>query len=141
MKNLILTLFVCATLVSCKTQTASTAVDAVKGIEWAQSANLNEVQKKAQEAGKPIFVDLGAEWCGYCKKMKKNVFTNDAVSNAMNSGFIPLSLDGEKGDGAALVNKLGINGFPTQLILNSNGEVIKKNTGYLDTKGLLAFLQ
>ena len=100
-----------------------------------------KVKQKAVEAGKPIFVDIGADWCGYCKKMKKNIFTNDAVSNAMNSGFVPVSLDGEKGDGAELVSKLGINGFPTQLILDSKGNVIKRNTGYLDTKGLLAFLK
>ena len=71
----------------------------------------------------------------------KNVYTDEAVAQAMNAGFIPLALDGEKSDGAELVSTLGINGFPTLLILDAQGNVLKKNTGYLEPKQLLAFLK
>jgi thioredoxin 1 len=67
---------------------------------------------------------------GIVKKMKKNVY----VARAMNADYVPLALDGEKSEGAKLVSKLGINGFPTLLILDAQGSVLKRNTGYLNTK-------
>jgi protein-disulfide isomerase-like protein with CxxC motif len=73
--------------------------------------------------------------------MKKNIYTDAAVAQAMNAGYILSALDGEKSEDAELVSKLGINGFPTLLILNAQGSVLKRNTGYLNTKQLLNFLK
>ena len=126
---------------SCKSTPKTTDTTAANSISWASTATLAEAKQSATEAGKPIFVDVSAVWCGYCKKMKKNVYTDTAVAQAMNAGFIPLALDGEKSDGAELVSTLGINGFPTLLILDAQGNVLKKNTGYLDAKQLIAFMK
>lgn len=126
---------------SCKSTSKTIDTTAANSISWSSSSTLAEAKQSATEAGKPIFVDLSTVWCGYCKKMKRNVYTNAAVAQAMNAGFIPLALDGEKSEGAELVSTLGINGFPTLLILDAQGNVIKKNTGYLDAQQLIAFLK
>jgi thioredoxin 1 len=141
MKKIILILMLGVGFVSCKSTAKTTNTTAANSISWSSSSTLAEAKQSATEAGKPIFVDLSTVWCGYCKKMKKNVYTNAAVAQAMNAGFIPLALDGEKSDGAELVSALGINGFPTLLILDAQGNVIKKNTGYLDAEQLIAFLK
>ena len=126
---------------SCKSTTKTTNTTAANSISWSSSSMLAEAKHSATETGKPIFVDVSTAWCGYCKKMMKNVYTDEAVAQAMNAGFIPLALDGEKSDGAELVSKLGINGFPTLLILDAQGNVLKKKTGYLDAQQLIAFLK
>jgi len=126
---------------SCKSTTKTTDTTAANSISWASTTTLAEAKQSATEAGKPIFIDVSTVWCGYCKKMKKNVYTDAAVAQAMNADYIPLALDGEKSDGAELVSKLGINGFPTLLILDAQGNVLKKNTGYLDAQQLIAFLK
>lgn len=143
MKKVIIVLLVIGGFAACKSKlnTTEATTQAAQAISWLSEANLEKAQAQAAESGKPVFVDIGAEWCGYCKKMKKNIFTDNVVASAMNAGFVPLSLDGEKGDGQALVSKLGINGFPAQLILDSKGNVLKKNIGYLNAEGLLAFLK
>lgn len=143
MKKLLLILFVGLGFASCKStsKTATTSEDSPQSISWVSTSTLEEAQQNAEAAGKPIFVDVSAVWCGYCKKMKKNVYTDAAVATAMNNGFIPLALDGEKSDGAELVSKLGINGYPTQLIMDVKGNVIRKNSGYLDANQLIAFLK
>lgn len=126
---------------SCKSTPKTTDTRTANSISWSSTATLAEAKQSATEAGKPIFVDLSTVWCGYSKKMKKNLYPDAAVAQAMNAGFIPLALDGEKSDGAELVSTLGINGFPTLLILDAQGNVLKKNTGYLDAQQLIAFMK
>tara|TARA_B110000908_G_scaffold171261_1_gene233366 strand:- start:1176 stop:1601 length:426 start_codon:yes stop_codon:yes gene_type:complete len=141
MKKIILILMLGVGFASCKSTTKTTNTTAANSISWSSNATLAEAKQSDTEAGKPIFVDVSAVWCGYCKKMKKNVYTDAAVAQAMNASYIPLALDGEKSDGAELVSKLGINGFPTLLILDAQGNVLKKKTGYLDAQQLIAFLK
>jgi len=141
MRNIILAILVAAGFTACKSKSTATTAPVNQDIAWLSEATLDQAKTESAKTGKPIFVDLSAVWCGYCKKMKKSVFTNQAVASAMNKGFVSLALDGEQGDGKALVAKLGISGFPTQLLLDSDGNVIKKNTGYLKSEELLAFLK
>jgi thioredoxin 1 len=141
MKKIFLILILGVGFASCKSTTKTIDTTAANSISWSSTATLADAKQSATEAGKPIFVDLSAVWCGYCKKMKKNVYTDAAVAQAMNAGYIPLALDGEKSEGAELVSKLGINGFPTLLILDAQGNALKKNTGYLDAEQLIAFLK
>jgi thioredoxin 1 len=141
MKKIFLILILGICFASCKFTTKTIDTTAANSISWSSTATLAEAKQSAREAGKPICVDLSAVWCGYCKKMKKNVYTDAAVAQAMNAGYIPLALDGEKSEGAELVSKLGVNGFPTLLILDAQGSVLKRNTGYLNTTQLLDFLK
>jgi thioredoxin 1 len=141
MKQIFLILILGVCFASCKSTTKTTNTTAANSISWSSTATLAEAKQSATEVGKPIFINLSAVWCGYCKKMKKNIYTDAAVAQAMNAGYILSALDGEKSEDAELVSKLGINGFPTLLILDAQGSVLKRNTGYLNTKQLLNFLK
>ena len=136
-------LVIVVALSSCKIKTPTTTSNPNpdKGIEWLNTASLSDAKQKSMEVNKLIFVDIETDWCGYCKKMKKNVFPQEMISTAINSNFLALSLDGEKGDGAKLVNTLNLEGFPTQLVLDAKGNVVKRHTGYLSTNQLLSFLK
>lgn len=142
--KIILISLLLVSIVACKTRTDSvkaTSNTDNNGILWLGETSLDAAKKQSSVAGKPIFVDVSAVWCGYCKKMKQGVYTAPSVAEALNAGFVSLALDGEKAAGKTLVAKLGINGYPTQLILNADGEVIKRNTGYLTAAELLSFLK
>jgi thioredoxin-related protein len=94
---------------------------------------------KSKEENKPIFLDVWAVWCAPCKMLKKNTFPDENVGNYFNVNFINLSLDGEKGDGAELVKKFGIQAYPSLIILNTEGKPIAYYPGYLKPDGLLEF--
>ena len=57
-----------------------------------------EALAKARQENKPLFVDFYAVWCVPCKKMAKNVFTQEEVGKYFNEHFISLQLDAEKGE-------------------------------------------
>ncbi len=78
--------------------------------------------------GKPVIVDFSTSWCGWCKKLDKDTFSNKMVQD-LSSGFIWARIDGDKEKD--LVNKYGVTGYPTVFFLDKDGKVIDRITGYL----------
>ena len=95
-----------------------------------KSGSWNEILAMAKKENKPIFIDISASWCVYCKRMKANVFTDIEVAKYYNSTFINVSVDGEKGEGIELVKKYGVKGYPTFVFLNPDGSLAFQTSGY-----------
>lgn len=93
---------------------------------------------KAKTEKKLIFLDAYAAWCGPCKLMERNVFTDANVADYYNKNFINAHFDMEKGEGVALAAKYGIRSYPTLMFLNAEGEIVGKELGYLKTEDFLA---
>ncbi|MFI2744522.1 thioredoxin family protein [Zhouia sp. PK063] len=88
---------------------------------------------------KKIFVDAYATWCAPCKQLQKTTFKDAKASAYYNRNFINISVDVERGEGLDLAKTWKIEGLPTLLILNEDGEVLASHTGYVDGNGLLEF--
>ena len=85
---------------------------------------------KAKKENKPIFLDIYATWCGPCKLLHKNTFSDKAVAEFYNKSFINVTLDGELGDGEVLANKYRIQGYPALLFFNKDGNPVINTAGY-----------
>jgi thioredoxin 1 len=107
-----------------------------KGIQF-YKGTWNEALAIARKENKIIFLDLSATWCGPCKFLKANTFTNNEVAEYYNANFINVELDGEKGDGAALVRKYEVKGYPALFFISPNGKVVKGTLGFQDVKEFL----
>ena len=100
--------------------------------------DLDEGIKVAKAEKKAILVDFtGSDWCGWCIRLKKEVFDQKEFAVATKD-FVLVELDypqkkkqpaEEKAKNKALAEKFGIEGFPTILLLDSNG-VPFAQTGY-----------
>lgn len=101
------------------------------------TASWNEILAMAKKENKPVFLDISASWCGYCKRMKAKVFTDPEVAKLYNSSFINVSVDGEKGEGIALAKKYGVKGYPTFVFLNPDGSLSSQTSGYHNSKKFL----
>lgn len=96
-------------------------------------------QAKAAAEQKPMLLDFtGSDWCGWCIKLDKEVFSQEAFQNYAAEALVLVELDFPRGkdqsaklkaQNKALAEKYGIRGFPTILILSPEGELIEK-TGY-----------
>lgn len=127
--------FVLAALISFK---LAGKEDKGEGIQFYET-NWQQVLDKAKAENKPIFLDIYASWCGPCKMLKKKTFVNKEVAEYFNKNFINASFDGEVGDGVMLANKFQVQGYPTLIVLNANGEVINGTMGYYPPDELLEF--
>lgn len=97
-----------------------------------------ETQAKSKAANKLLFVDIYAVWCGPCKAMAKNVFTQSSVANKFNSNFLNYMIDAEKGEGIKLAEKYKVESFPTYLFIDGNGQLVYKIEGALPADRFIA---
>ncbi len=89
----------------------------------------SEVLAQAKKENKLIFMDAFASWCGPCKWMAANIFTNDTVADFYNKNFICCSYDMEKGEGLELRKKYAVKAYPSLLFITPEGNLVHKKVG------------
>ena len=60
-------------------------------VEWIELDNNTKISNN----GKKIIIDLYTDWCGWCKVMDRNTFTDSDVIDNINNNFIPVKFDAE----------------------------------------------
>jgi len=93
-----------------------------------------DAQKKAKSGNRLIFVDLFADWCGWCHKMEQEVFPSETFQKATDD-MVLLRLNTEDGgDGTKLAQRFNVNSLPTFLILTADDSVAGVLRGYAPAK-------
>lgn len=91
---------------------------------------VDAAQKKAKEKNQLIFVDLFADWCGWCHRFDKEVVPSEAFQNATEK-MVLLRLDTEDGkEGSDFARKYQITSLPTFLILDPDLAIAAVIRGY-----------
>lgn len=99
-----------------------------QGIEFFEGT-WQEALDKAKADNKQVFLDAYASWCGPCKKMAKNIFTQDQVGEFYNDQFINVKMDMEKGEGPKLASELEVTAYPTYFYFDPAGELVHRTMG------------
>jgi thioredoxin-related protein len=84
--------------------------------------DLNKAADLAKDYGRNILVIFGADWCPYCKVLKKDIVNIDTKQ------YIVCIVDTDKNTN--LVNEYKIKGLPTSIILNISKQELTRKTGY-----------
>lgn len=105
-----------------------TAIAQHKNIKF-EHGTFKELKAKAIKEKKLIFVDAYTTWCGPCKYMAKNIFTNDTVADYYNANFINAKIDMEKGEGIELAKQYEVMCFPNLLFIDGNGNLQHRKAG------------
>lgn len=109
-----------------------------QGIVFTEGSWSNVLDKALKEK-KPIFLDAYTVWCGPCKKLEKEIFTQIPVGEYFNNTFVSYRMDMEKGEGIEFAKKYDITAFPTLLYFNEKGELLKKSVGFKDAEELIKY--
>jgi thiol:disulfide interchange protein DsbD len=72
-------------------------------------------------------VDVYAPWCGYCKEMDQKTFQDPQVQQKL-SNYVLLKVNGD--ENPDFMNKYQVYSYPTILILDSGGNLVKTISGY-----------
>lgn len=108
---------------------------AAANIHWAKG--FEEALAQAKTENKPVLVDFYATWCGPCKLMDKNTYSNAQVASEL-TNWVSVKIDVDQH--AALSKSYKIEGIPTTVLLTPEGKTISTTIGYIDSKELLSVL-
>ena len=94
--------------------------------------------EKAKADKKPAMLFITTTWCGWCKKLAEDTFSNEEVVKAL-EGFTPVLVDGDAEKDIGV--KFGVEGYPALRFLDAAGEVAGNVDGYLPPDQFLAKLK
>jgi len=118
---------------------ASTSND--KQLMWDHSES--EASAKAKAEKRPMIVDFTAEWCGACKKMSKETFSDPRVMTKA-SNFVAVKVDATDDEDPqvdAVKGKYGVKGLPTVVIYDSTGAERKRFNDFVGPEVFLAAIE
>lgn len=92
---------------------------------------------KAKSENKRVIIDVYTDWCGWCKKMDGEAYSNSEVKKLLNDNFVFVKLNAE---GTAKIKYNGkeytetdlatffeVTGYPTTVFLEPDGKLIEFN--------------
>jgi tetratricopeptide (TPR) repeat protein len=108
-------------------------------VPWEEKATFANVLAKAKKQKSLVFVDVYATWCGPCKMMDRQTYTDAGVAKAAAS-YVNWKLDGEKGEGPTIARRYKVDAFPTLLILDGEGNEKNRQVGFMPPDRFARFL-
>ena len=95
-------------------------------------------QSEARAAGRPLWVQLTAPWCPYCRRMEREVFTRPEVVAAARAGFVAVRVQAD--DREDLVARFAVAGLPATIVLSPEGAEVARHEGFAEAGAFLALL-
>jgi thioredoxin-related protein len=107
--------------------------------------------REAANSGRPVLVDVYTDWCGWCKRMDRDVYARADVQEYLARRFVAVKLDAESNAAAhfegraytmrSLAARFGVTGYPTTLFLGAKGNYLGNSPGYLPPQDFLQQLR
>ena len=121
-------------------------------IKW---YSIEEADKLIKDNPRPIFIDTYTDWCGWCKKLDQETFSNSVVADILNTRFYPVKFDAEGKENVSFQGRSFINdgksgnahqlavallqgqlSYPTVVFLNEKGQLLTPVPGYRTAKDM-----
>jgi len=96
-------------------------------IQWQEWSN--EAFALAAQQNKLVLLDISAEWCQFCKKMKAVTYQDPEVIKIINDNYIAINADIETSTDVKIL--YGDFGVPGTVILTPERDEINKRLGYI----------
>jgi thioredoxin-related protein len=137
----------------------SQAVEVAKPTEKIKWLTIEQAAARMKNEPRKVVVDVYTDWCGWCKKMDKDTFTDSEVAALVNKHFYAVKLDAEgktpitlnektytfkpeyKSHELAVALLQGQMSYPTTVYLDEQMNMLAPVPGYLDAKNFAKILR
>lgn len=130
------------------TPPAKETSSATTEIEW---LTIDEAQARQAQEPRPMFVDVYTDWCGWCKRMDRDTFSNEEVVNYVNSNYYAVKLNAESTDEVtykgstmsqtSLARTWKVSGYPTIVLINAEMSLVQAKPGFRKPNGFMSMLR
>lgn len=119
---------------------ATSRADAKASLKLGFRADREAVLAEAASSGRQVLAFFTTDWCSWCRRLEADVFSDPAFQ-AGSADWLKLVVDAEKGDGPAYAKTFRVTGYPTIVLLASDGSEIDRVAGYLPMPAFLETFQ
>lgn len=138
-----------------------TTIAQAQKVQW---MTMNEALEAQKEEPKKIFMDAYTTWCGPCKMLDKNTFSNKDVANYINKHYYAVKFNAEgeeeinykgksfgnpnfdpnrKGRNSqhSFASAMKVTGYPSLVFFDEEGNFLNVTAGYRTPRQLEVFLK
>jgi thioredoxin-related protein len=121
----------------------------VVGIQWITAQekvkwySIEEAIQLTTQEPRVLMIDVYTDWCGWCKRMDANTFSDPAIVSMLNSHFYPVKLNAEGkediviGDRTFKFVESGQSGYHEVAAIITKGRLSYPTISYVDDQGRL----
>jgi thioredoxin-related protein len=105
------------------------------------TGSYKDLLKEAKRLKKPIILDFSASWCGPCKKMEKETYSDVTIASIISLKYFAYKVDIQELEGLGIADKYNATQFPTTLFLDCNGKVLGRLKGFYPPEYFIKILE
>lgn len=115
--------------------------------------SINDIEHLLAQEPRPVFIDTYTDWCGWCKRLDADTFSDPIIAKYLNENYYPVKFDAESKEPVTFMGREFINdgksgkshqmaiallqgkmSYPTVVFLNEKGQLVSPVPGYKNPK-------
>jgi thioredoxin-like negative regulator of GroEL len=116
---------------------------AADAVAWQPAANDADIERAfvvARAENKPVLLYWGAKWCPPCNQLKATLFNrHDFIERS--KSLVAVEIDGDLPGAQKLGSRFKVSGYPTMVLMRTDGAEITRLPGEADAAQVLQLLQ
>ncbi len=105
------------------------------------TGSYQELLQEAKRLKKPIILDFTASWCGPCKKMASETYSDEIVASIVSLKYFAYKVDVQELESLEIADKYQAFQYPTTLFLDYNGKILGRLKGFYPPEYFIKILQ
>ncbi|MCA1762426.1 MAG: thioredoxin family protein [Flavobacteriales bacterium] len=103
--------------------------------------SFRELVEEAAKTDKLLMVDAYTDWCGWCKVMDRETFSDSLVGEYVNPRMVSTKVNMEEGFGIELAMKYRVSSYPQYLFFDGEGNLVSRLSGFMEPGPFMEKLQ
>lgn len=132
----------------------SLALVLLMGMGFAQDVKWYSIEEAIalnNKEPRKLMIDVYTDWCGWCKQMDKNTFSNSIVATYLNTNYYPVKFNAEQKEDVNILNETfkyvpegrgyhelaaallnGQMSYPSVVFMNEQNQIFHVQKGYVE---------
>ena len=101
--------------------------------------NYKDALDASKKYNRPMFLYFGADWCGFCKKLKAETLSDVEIKDKLSKEYVAYFVNVDKDRTTA--RKFKVSGIPAYMVVDSSETIIVRDSGFKSKEEMMTWLK